>query len=238
MTAFIVAPYRDRVEILSDGALYSPDGVLLGFANKVIYSDALPLAVVGSGATKDIAALTQAIFLAAVETGSVDAALEILAGALSEIGGSPNFDTGLRMAIGAISETDGPVAYTFATFNEPGGTGAFELRRMPRTFAQGCAPTGADFAAYGALSIESGLEKDALFMIDAMRRQKMTNPAEPLREPFYSVGGHIDLTVIRAEGITTKRLHVFSADVVGRPIDPFAVTHDDGTTFSDGSTYA
>jgi hypothetical protein len=220
MTAFVVGPYRDRVEILSDGAEYTPDGIVLGTAYKVHPSEALPLAVVGSGAVAEIKLMADMILAAADATGSVDAALKLLAGALSEIGESPNLDTGLRIAIGAISESDGPVCYVFSTFDDPGSSvGAFELCRMPRVFAQGAAPTGADFAAYGALSIEHGLEKDAVFMMDAMRRQKMVNPAASHREPIHSVGGHIDLTVISAKGITSACLHTWP-DVIGQPITP------------------
>lgn len=225
MTAFIIGPYSDRVEILSDGAHYTPDGIVLGTAYKVYASDIVPLAVVGSGAVSDIALMADTILAAAAATGSVDAALKLLAGALSGIGESPNLDTGLRIAIGAISEAEGPICYVFSTFADPGSAiGAFELRRMPRVFAQGAAPTGADFASYGALSLESGLERDAVFMFDAMRRQTMTNPANPHREPLHTVGGHIDLTVIRADGITTKRLHTWP-DVVGEKITP-GLTHE------------
>lgn len=238
MTAFIIGPYADRVEILSDGANYTPDGVVLGTCYKVYSSDILPLAVVGSGAVSEIALMAGMILMAADATGSVDGALALLAGALSEIGESPNLDTGLRIAIGAISESNGPVCYVFSTFNEPGSAvGAFNLRRMSRVFAQGCPPTGEDLVSYGRMSIEHGLERDAVFMLDAMRRQKMVNPAAPHREPIHSVGGHVDLTVVRADGITSKRLHEWP-DVIGQPIDPFAVTHDDGSTFDDGSTYA
>jgi hypothetical protein len=220
MTAFILAPYADRVEILSDGAEYTPDGVLLGVADKVITSDVIPLAMVGSGAVADIRAIADVILRAAATTGSVDSTLEILAGAVAEIGQSPNFDTGLRMAIGAISETRGPVCLVFSTFeDQAGGARPFELQEMGRCFAQGAAPSGEDLAAYGPLDVFCGLAKDGVFLMEAMRKQKMVNPAKPDREPVYSVGGHVDLTIIRTEGYQRRRLITWP-DVVGEKIDP------------------
>jgi hypothetical protein len=91
---------------------------------------------------------------------------------------------------------------------------------MTRCFAQGAAPRGDDLLAYGPLDISKGLERDAVFMMGSMRRQKMPSPVNPDREPFHSVGCHVDLTTVRAIGCTTRRLHVWPEDVIGRPIAP------------------
>jgi len=240
MTAFILCPYADRVEILSDGAAYSPDGVFLGSHCKVVASDVVPLAVVGSGTISETSLLADMILTTADATGSVDDALALLAGSLEAVRATATGGIGLRMAIGAISETRGPVCYVFSTFTDTASNvPAFTLQEMRRCFAQGSAPTGEDLVAYGPLSIGDGLEKDAVFMLSSMRRQRMTNPAAPDCEPFYSVGGHIDMTVIRADGYEQRVLHTWP-DVVGEKIDPFrevCTTHDDGTTFDDGTEY-
>ncbi|PJI44167.1 hypothetical protein [Ciceribacter selenitireducens] len=240
MTAFILCPYADRVEILSDGAAYSPDGVFLGSHCKVMVSDVVPFAVVGSGTISETSLLAAMILAAAEATGSVDDALAILAGSLEAVREKASGGLGMRMAIGAISETRGPVCFVFSTFADPAsGVPAFTLQEMPRCFAQGAAPTGADLAEYGPISIGDGLEKDAVFMLDCMRRQKMTNPSDPDREPFYSVGGHIDLTVVRADGYEQRTLHTWP-DVVGEKIDPVSdedLTFSDGTTFTDGTSF-
>ena len=221
MTGFIVAPYRDRVEILSDGAQYTPAGVVLGAEYKISASDVVPLAMVGSGTVDEIIALSSAILEVADRTGSVDDTLEVLASALAEIGQSPSFDTAMRMAIGAISETRGPICFVFSTFEDRGsGAKPFELQEMRRSFAQGGVPTGEDLVAYGELSLEDGLEKDAAFLMGAMRKQKLANPARPDREPFHSVGCHVDLTVVRTDGYEHRRLFTWP-DVVGEKIDPF-----------------
>ena len=232
MTAFILCPYADRVEILSDGAAYSPDGVFLGSHCKVMASDVVPLAVVGSGTISETSLLAAMILATAEATRSVDETLSLLAGSLDAVRARATGGTGMRMAIGAISETRGPVCYVFSTFTDTASNvPAFTLQEMRRCFAQGAAPTGEDMAEYGPLSIGDGLKKDAVFMLDSMRRQRMTNPAAPDREPFYSVGGHIDMTVIRADGYEQRVLHTWP-DVVGEKIDPL---RDVGTTFSDGT---
>lgn len=220
MTAFIVAPYHDRVEIVSDGAVYTPDGVLLGTADKVIKSDVVPLAMVGSGAVNETLALADVALLLARETASVDATLAHLEHRLARASAAFNVG-GLRLAIGAISESRGPVCFSFSTFDEPtSGIAAFKMQLMNRCFAQGAPPLGDDLIAYGPLSIGAGLERDAVFLMDAMRRQKMTNPVNPEREPFYSVGGHVDITTVTREGVTTRRLHTWPEDRIGGPIDP------------------
>lgn len=220
MTAFILCPYEDRVEILSDGAAYSPDGLFLGSHCKVMISDVVPLAIVGSGTISETSLLAATIFVAAEATGSVDDAMAILAGSLDAVREHSVGGLGMRMAIGAISETRGPVCYVFSTFTDPAsGVPAFTLQEMRRCFAQGAAPTGEDLQKYRPVSIRDGLEHDAVFFLESMRRQKMTNPSDPDREPFYSVGGHVDLTIIRADGYEQRMLHSWP-DVVGEKIDP------------------
>jgi hypothetical protein len=220
MTAFILCPYTDRVEILSDGAAYSPDGVFLGSHCKVMTSDVVPLAIVGSGTISETSSLAAMILMAAESTNSVDDVLAILAGSLDAVRDEAMGDVGMRMAIGAISETRGPVCYVFSTFSDHASSvPAFTLQEMRRCFAQGAAPTGEDLEKYRPVSIRDGLERDAIFFLESMRRQKMTNPSDPDREPFYSVGGHIDLTIVRADGYDQRTLHTWP-DVVGEKIDP------------------
>lgn len=225
MTGFIVKPFHDRVEILSDGALYSEDGTLLGTAEKVIPSGLVPLAVVGSGSTKDIAALSQVVLLAAAVTRSFDKTVDMLQSALAGIALSAKDDTRLRFVVAGISEAHGPVAYVVSTFAEAGSTiPAFHLKRMPSIFAQGAYPTAEQYAAYfeasgRAIDVNRGLERDGVFLIGAMREQKIPNPTNPDAPPTHNIGAHVDLTVIRTDGVTSKRLHTWP-DVIGQPITP------------------
>lgn len=239
MTGFIVKPFHDRVEILSDGALYSDEGILLGAVEKVIPSGLVPLAVVGSGLGHEIGALTEVVLTAAAVTGSFDETIRMLSDALAGIASSTNDDTRLRLVAAGISEAYGPVAYIVSTFSEAGSKiPAFYLERKFSIFAQGAYPTPEQFAAYGRpVDLDQGLERDGVFLIGAMREQRIPNPTNPDAPPTHNIGAHVDLTVIRPEGITSKRLHTWP-DIIGQKIDPFSVTHDDGSTFDDGTPYA
>lgn len=222
MTAFILKPYHDRVEILTDGATYTPDGVLLSTSYKVHLSPSLPLAIVGSGAVAEINPAADAILAAAEATGSVDATLRLLSGALAPIASSPNRDCGFRIAIAAISEADGPVCLHFSSFDE-GDVQAFELVYAPTGFGQGSLPSEETMAANMAQlkGTKDGLAADGPWLLEQMRQTKNRSPAFANRDPIYSVGGHVDLTILRADDYEHHRL-VTWPDVVGRKIEPMA----------------
>ncbi|MDR9782280.1 hypothetical protein [Rhizobium redzepovicii] len=243
MTGYILKPYFDRVEILSDGANYLPDGTVTGFREKVMTSPVVRLAVVGSGSVPVIDVLTDMIFVAAKATKSVDDTLAILASALSVIKAEGFAGDGpARMAIGAISETRGPVTLFFSTFDDADEPAAFELHDRPHGFGQGEYPPPEEMVAAG-WGHSAPLADYGAFLFEYMRARKRPNPAYPEAEPIYSIGGHLDLTVLREDGCERRRLLTWP-DVIGQEIDPTqppedpVITHSDGSTFSDGSGYA
>jgi hypothetical protein len=212
VTAFILKPYRDRVEILTDGARYLPDGTVVEITDKVRASAFAPLAITGSGSVAAIDRLADMILQAAEATGSVDATLAVLETSLATIA-AEGFasDSPVKIAIGAISETYGPVTLYFATFDEPGAPAPFG-------FGQGEYPPHEEMVAQGWLP-GAPLEKHGPFMFDYMRARKRPNPADPDAEQIYCVGGHLDLTIIRADEYEQRRL-VTWPDEVGQKIEP------------------
>jgi len=58
-------------------------------------------------------------------------------------------------------------------------------------------------------------------MFEYMRARKRQNPADPDAEQIYCVGGHLDLTIVRADAYEQRRL-VPWPDAVGCKIDPLA----------------
>jgi len=221
VTAFILKPYKDRVEILTDGARYLPDGTVVEITGKVRASAFAPLAITGSGAVTAIDRLADMILQAAEATGSVDATMAVLATSLGAIG-AEGFasDSPVKIAIGAISETYGPVTLYFATFDEPGAPAPFVLHKMPLGFGQGEYPPHEEMVAQGWLPGAS-LERLGPYMFDYMRARKRPNPADPDAEQIYCVGGHLDLTIIRADEYEQRRL-VTWPDEVGQKIEPMA----------------
>lgn len=242
MTGYILKPFFDRVEILSDGAEYLPDGTVVGIEDKVKIAPTLPLAIVGSGSVPVIDVLADLIFVAAKATESVDGTLKILAESLAVIA-AEGFagDSPVRMAIGAISETRGPIALFFSTF-EDGMAEPFKLHGRPFGFGQGEYPPPEEMVASG-WSAGAPLAAYGAYLFEYMRVRKRPNPAYPEAEPIYSIGGHLNLTIIRADGHETIRL-VTWPDVVGETIDPDpaedddGIPHDDDTTFGDGTGYS
>lgn len=238
MTAFILKPFHDRVEILSDGATYSPDAVLLSTVYKVASSPWIPLALVGSGNVAIIDALTDAILSTASATCCVDDTLTLLSGSLEEIGKGATFDSPVRIAIGVISETLGPKCFLFSTHPEPeSGITPFQLAETRSGFAQGVLPSANELVAMGFRPGDTAqsLETFGPSFFEVMRRTKMINPVRPDQEPQYTVGGHLDLTVVRPEGVTTKRLRTWP-DVIGEKIDPFKpIELRDFQALADGS---
>ncbi|GAB5460890.1 hypothetical protein [Hoeflea alexandrii] len=223
MTAFILCPYADRIEILTDGAVYTADGVMVGHQYKVRMSECVPLAVVGSGVIAETDLIAASILETAEATGSVDGAIDVLRGALAHMAKQADYPAHMRVAIGAISETHGPVCFVFSTFDDPTSPKpAFVLAEKTRCFAQGATPTWEELEAYGDLSIDQGLATDGRFLFECMRRQLLANPAAPDRDPIHSVGGHLDLTILRADGFELERLHEWP-DAIGQKIDPNAV---------------
>jgi|GEM_PF-3414435 len=163
MTGFIIKPRHDRIEIATDGAVYDADGVLLDTMYKVRVAANLPLAVVGSGTVTHIDMVADAILAAAVATGSVDATIGVLAQSLREIADDAAFDSPVRIAIAAISETRGPTSWVFDTYDADGP--AFELREALFGIGQGELPPAEDLLARG---IEAGdsLEKHAAWFFE------------------------------------------------------------------------
>ncbi|MBB6013465.1 hypothetical protein HNR59_002854 [Aquamicrobium lusatiense] len=56
-------------------------------------------------------------------------------------------------------------------------------------------------------------------LFEAFRRTKMVYLAHPEQPVLYAVGGHVDLTTVRAEGVSVERLRNWP-DVVGEKNRP------------------
>ncbi|MGO4838681.1 hypothetical protein AB4144_41175, partial [Rhizobiaceae sp. 2RAB30] len=111
MSAFYALAFDDRIELLTDGAIYNDDGVLLDIRRKVWTSPAVPFAVTGRGTSPTVDLIAQG-FVAFSLMGSVDRALDAIADRLAERRArGKETVTHCEMVIAAISETRGPVIY-------------------------------------------------------------------------------------------------------------------------------
>ncbi|WP_163269667.1 hypothetical protein [Chelativorans alearense] len=236
MTAFIAAAYEDRIELLTDGATVRDDGTIAILETKGWRSPTVPLAFAGRG---NVGALMHigAILLKLSDCASVNETLEAftdeLADRLPRLRGAE-----IDGVVCAISETAGPLIFYFTTSDTVPGAEPFVLYETMPIHGAGSEPPADALAACGfpgRLAAEP-LSACGVDLFEIMRRHKMRHLSAG-GHLVYGIGGHVDLTTVTADGCTTTRLHEWPEDVVGATIRPSLVTHDDGSTFDDGSGY-
>lgn len=222
MSAFYAMAFPDRVELLTDGAVYNEDGTLVDIKCKVYVSGHLPLAITGRGVTEVIEIFADAFLLYSNACSTFDEAISGIQWMLDrrKDRGVPH---DVEVVICGISETRGPCIFYFATADMYGaGIEPWRLLDAGGELGGGAsADVGADIAASGIAPEDAreGLRGVAVPLFDAMRRRKGPNPLKPGLPDVYGIGGHIDLTVVRPTGCTVERLHTWS-DVVGERIEP------------------
>ena len=225
MSAFLTVNYGDRVELLTDGAIYTEDGTLIATREKVVRIASVPAAITARGAMEPLDAIGLYLEMVGAITGSFDAAMIQLDSLITKMKdqGGPAFE----MVICGISETDGPVIAYFCTAKAYPQFEPFTLYRIYDAELCGGAAldTAAELPAAGitAESVKDGLAAKGADIMELMRRKPGPNPIRPDLPPVYGIGGHVDHTVIRADGVTTTRLRTWP-DVVGAKINPHA--HD------------
>lgn len=210
MSAFYAVAYRDRVELLTDGAVYAEDGTLTDIKRKVWTSPVTSIAVAGRGNTRVVEALASAIICVA-GCGSFDATIKAAQDLLD--GCQKGFPDDAEMIICGISESAGPSIFYFATCDAYGGVEPWTIFDAGRELGGGPMPE------LDGLDASDGLAGCAVPLLESMRRQKGANPTRPDLPPLHGIGGHIDYTVVSANGCAVERIHEWP-DVIGWKIDP------------------
>lgn len=218
MSAFYSLCYPDRVELLTDGAIYVEDGTLVDIREKVHRSPYLPMAITGRGSAAMDAFAKAIIVLSSV--GSFDQTMERTVAMLERRKplGVPDH---CEVLIAGMSETAGPRMLYFSTVDAY-GLPEFEpwtLYDVTGEWGGGPQLTADEIAG---LDATNGLASCGVAIFEAMRRQRGPNPIRPELPEIYGIGGHVDHTVIDACGARTTRLHTWP-DRVGEKIEPFAV---------------
>lgn len=227
MTLAISLLHEDRIELLSDGAIYEPDGTITEIREKVKVSNRIPMAIqaVGHAPAGDILGT---FFIGLTDHYSFDETINLIATMLEkqkgrEIPEGKNFG----FFISGISESLGPCHYF--TWSLPVESyEQFDLIRWSgRELGNSSGITEEEIAAIGITEevYESGafdFRTYGLPIAEAMRRTKATNFMEPDKPARYIVGGFLQLTTITASGTFTELLQIWPDDEVGKPIDPFA----------------
>jgi len=221
MSAYYAVIIDDRIELLTDGAIYDDNGVLLDTRQKVWTSPRIPFAVTGRGCSATVDLIAQS-FLTFSCMGSVDRALDAIAESLASFDKMPA--TQFEMVITAISETRGPAIYYLASANhyDLPDFGPLKLYDFGHEIAGGPQLAAAEAASFiHSYDPEQGLRSIAVPLFEVMRRKRGPNPARPDLPDHFGIGGHVDLTVVTSGGCTVECLHTWD-DVIGKPIDPNA----------------
>lgn len=216
MTAIVAQRLADRIEIISDGALYDQASIVRGFECKI---DRLSVNGIftGRGLNRALNLISERVAKVADSASTYDVFLHGMrsgvetmreqAAALRE--DESKDISPFQVILAGISESDGPVIHTFGNTSE-GGLGAFQLHNVPYGSAYG---HSIPEEMHNHIVSSGGLRKIAVSMFDNIRNDPDGNAASMV------VGGHIDFTTITADGVTIERIHEWN-DEIGRRILP------------------
>ncbi|WAJ30948.1 hypothetical protein [Antarcticirhabdus aurantiaca] len=221
MSFYTTVCLPDRVEVITDGAAWDRDGVVRRFSRKIYAVPGFPAAVTTRGHCATAENVTASIIRLFERAGSYDRAMEILAQIVPTLPSHMRSDNHIEVVIAGMSEILGPVTHVWATRAPADGMEAFTLVSSHRGFICGneIAPD-----QHAKIAFCGGLRRGAVEMVDFFRRT--ADPSVRVEgmpsDGRLPIGGHVDLTTVRADGVTTERLHTYAEDRVGERIDPFA----------------
>lgn len=218
---------RDAITVMTDGAVYDRDGVLLAIKRKVVVSERLPLAIAFRG-NFAFAELTSRQIIGAAEEVGFDRMLAALETDLSNMPQEPR----LEILIAGISETAGPMHRMFTNW---GGNEEARRKHPPFTLIDpgpmhwgfggdgGPALTLDDFGVpppRKGETTQAWLSRHGLKIFEFFRRIRVPITPEDINTTRANViGGILDLTVIKPGNVSTTLLHRWP-DKVGEKIVP------------------
>lgn len=215
----------EAVILLTDGAVYTADGVLVDIRRKVAVSERVPLAVAFRGNLPFGENVSQQIIRAAEEIG-VDRMLVALELALPHAPTSPD----IEILIAGVSETFGPMHRTFTNKQLIGSKAPAFTLIDPGPVHWGLASEtlnpislndiGIPAPAEGQ-TVQAWLTRYGLNVFDFHRRMRVPiDPADPNTDRQHLIGGLLDMTVVKRGSVSIRMLHRWP-DRIGETIYPF-----------------
>lgn len=222
MSAYISSIYSDRVEILSDAAIFDPaDYTLVGICKKCIQIGSLPLAMTSRGNMSALGQITVSLILE-TEGMNVDSALAHFAAKLQIDKDAGKMLPDQDFLIAGWSETMGPFhKHVVGPGAQMAGLEPYVLLDAP-SFMSGGTFDDDDFYENGFYvdQFDNTLSYYGMKLMDAFRRKPVYTPDHPER-PICGIGGQIHMTTIRQSGVEFKPLGYWP-DMIGSQIVPNA----------------
>ncbi|WEZ83520.1 hypothetical protein P6U16_01290 [Rhizobium sp. 32-5/1] len=133
MSAFFSVCYEDRIEILTDGAHYNPDGCLVALQTKIFPNGSKPFAVTGRGHSVSLERFARLFNRVADACVSVDDALREIDREIQKLGlmAIEKAPQPVEVIIPCISETKGPINVYLATQDVYGYAAPFTMSVAP-----------------------------------------------------------------------------------------------------------
>lgn len=210
MTLIIAHRLADRIELLSDGAVYDKDGVIHAAECKIDRIEGFTAVIAGSGKSYMIDLLSDAIRHIFARASTFDAATDAVGygvQTMAHLADHPPF----RMLIAGISQTQGPKLYRFGNILEE-GIAPFILHPVE----YGTALQHNFTSQWHDETVSMGGLRTA-----GLRGMKNIRNDGPIgNNPPYGmlvVGCHVDFTTVSAGGVVTERIHEWP-DRIGEKI--------------------
>lgn len=208
MSMFIGFPYEDRIELLTDGAVYLPNGYLVFTQRKVTCSPDVPAAITGRGdkytTDKMTAACLSYIKDYGFHEGMIAIEREFDQWRAAGYDGLP-----FQLYIAGYDEKRGPVQFTVSSHPNVMHEGA-EAMRINTLFgiAYGAPPVDQEEVATFLTEerIAKGCAEFGPELCQYLRGRTDHVIDDPEKRQIHIVGGHIDLTTVNKDGASTRRL--------------------------------
>lgn len=226
MSAVISCQTSRHVAILTDGAVYSPKGVLLRIERKIDVSRKVPLAVTTRGAKASGDVFARKV-IEIVEMVGFDDGMGVIADLVPVWCDMLHPETHVEMTIAGVSSEHGPRHMLWQSTENCGMEARALLHPGPNHTGMPCHPDYrlADMGIRKPLpgeTAESYLGSVGIELMEWGRRYPATSKHrrdDPPEAGF--LGGRLDLTVVDERGARVRTIHRWAEDKIGEKIDPF-----------------
>jgi hypothetical protein len=234
MSLFYSVMMDDRVSMLTDGATFSPKGLLIDVASKVVTNQSPPYALTGRGNSAWIEVICKGVRIGSEACKTFEDVIVLFDSVLKQLRKKmdpwPN-EAHFELLLAGWGKS-GPMQLFVSSFPPQlpeGGPdqqpftlyhAGWEIGGGPQVSHEELLATGVTMDEILAAGRDV-LETFGAAFVELARNKKGATMSHPHLPEIHGVGGFVELTTVRADGVETKILKEWD-DEIGSPIDPFA----------------